>query len=258
MKNLPSICVLFLFNFFYCHREVDSIDNSIVLSHNDYAQASPFTNAYNLEVGYIEADIYLRGGSLLVAHDSNEIDPGRTLRNSYLDPVSEKIKSNAGTIYPDATKSMVLMIDLKTNGEQTIPYLIQLLISYPNLINKKNNLKIVLSGSVPASTNWDQYPDYIWFDGRPTNTYDVHSLKRIAFISTNFKNYSKWDGKDSISKEDDDKILALIDQVHAINKPLRFWATPDTENAWAYLLKRNVDILGTDKVSELCVWLANN
>lgn len=230
----------------------------MVLSHNDYAQIRPFTNAYNNRVGFIEADVYLRHDSLLVAHEPDEIVSEKTLENLYLDSLAERIKANGGTVYPDANQSLVLMIDLKTEGEQTIPVLIQVLISYPNLIAFKSKLKIVLSGSVPSPAAWNQYPDYLWFDGRPTMTYTSEALKRVAYISTNFKNYSQWDGIGIISKAEDEKILSLISQVHAIDKPLRFWASPDTKKAWAYLLKRKVDILGTDNVSELCVWLANN
>jgi len=257
MKSLNSINVLILFYSLNCNSSFDNNDNSRVLSHNDYAQSSPFYNAYNNRVGYIEADVYLRNDSLLVAHEPNEIDPEKTLQNMYLDSLAERIKSNGGTVYPGATESLVFMIDLKTTGEQTIPVLIQILISYPNLIASKNNLKIVLSGSMPAPSTWEQYPDYIWFDGRPTIAYDNKALKRVAYISTSFKSYSNWDGIGLISNDEDERILILIDQVHAINKPLRFWATPDNENAWSYLHKREVDILGTDKVSELCNWLTS-
>lgn len=241
---------------FSCKSQFHDSTNAVVFSHNDYAQISPFTNAYHHRVGYIEADIYLRNDSLFIAHEPDEIDPVKTLQNSYLDSLSAKIKFNGGTVYPEPSKSLVLMIDLKTNGELTIPVLVQALISYPNLIASGNNLKIVLSGSMPLPSIWDTYPDYIWFDGRPTVEYDTNALKRIALVSTNFKNYSNWDGSDSIPNHEDERILALIDRVHAIKKPLRFWATPDTENTWAYLRKRKVDILGTDKVSELCAWLA--
>lgn len=258
MKKFTCISIFFYFHLLYCNSIKEKTGSTVVFSHNDYVQAIPFTNAYNHGIGYIEVDVYLRHDSLLVAHEINEINTEKTLQKLYLDPLSEKIKKNNGTVFPDADKSLVLMIDLKTDGEQTIPILIQILISYPNLITSKSNLKIVLSGSMPSPGTWDQYPDYIWFDGRPTIAYDRNALMRVAFVSTNFKNYSNWNGLDSISEDDDRKIMSLIQQVHVLKKSLRFWATPDTENAWAYLVKRKVDILGTDRVSELCQWLNSN
>ncbi len=256
-SQILGLIYISLFSF-TCKAQFNDSTNSIVFSHNDYAQTSPFTNAYLNRVGYIEADIYLRNDSLFIAHEPNEIDPYKTLQNSYLDSLSEKIELNGGTVYPETSKNLVLIIDIKTNGELTIPVLIKVLISYPKLITNGNNLKIVMSGSMSLPATWDSYPDYIWFDGRPTVAYDTNALKRIALVSTNFKNYSNWDGTDSIPNQDDEKIVTLVDRVHAVKKPLRFWATPDTENTWAYLRKRQVDILGTDKVNELCNWLALN
>ena len=42
-------------------------------SHNDYLQHTPFYQAFNEQFGSIEADIHLRNGLLLVAHDSADV-----------------------------------------------------------------------------------------------------------------------------------------------------------------------------------------
>ncbi|MES1249631.1 MAG: alkaline phosphatase, partial [Chitinophaga rupis] len=42
-------------------------------SHNDYEQKIPFWLAYNEGFGSIEADIFLRGDSLVVAHSTKEL-----------------------------------------------------------------------------------------------------------------------------------------------------------------------------------------
>ena len=47
---------------------------SQIFAHNDYVRAKPFYTAYELGVGYIEADVYLIDGKLLVAHQRREID----------------------------------------------------------------------------------------------------------------------------------------------------------------------------------------
>src|SRR5687767_9933128 len=85
---------------------------SQVFAHNDYVRPKPFYTAYDLGVGYIEADVFLQDGDLLVAHHRNEIVPGRTLEKLYLQPLLEKIQKH-GSVYDDAGRTLTLMIDLK-------------------------------------------------------------------------------------------------------------------------------------------------
>ena len=82
-----------------------------VFSHNDYAQAIPFLNAYQNQVGFIEADVFLRDNALLVAHTEKEIDKNKTLQKLYLDPLKEKIATHEGFVYPDHERTLTLMID---------------------------------------------------------------------------------------------------------------------------------------------------
>lgn len=36
-----------------------------------------------------------------------------------------------------------------------------------------------------------------------------------------------------------------------LNKPIRFWATPDTQLSWKALMEMGVDYINTDKITEL-------
>src|SRR6218665_2012440 len=69
---------------------------SSVFSHNDYLQRVPFYMAYLSEVGYVEADVFLRGSRLLVAHTKEEISDDRNLEEMYLRPLRAVIRSNRG------------------------------------------------------------------------------------------------------------------------------------------------------------------
>jgi alkaline phosphatase len=53
-------------------------------SHNDYENPTPFFVAFDNGFGSIEADIFAIGDSLFVAHNKQNIKPGRTLKNLYL------------------------------------------------------------------------------------------------------------------------------------------------------------------------------
>src|SRR5690349_3094875 len=58
-----------------------------IFAHNDYVRSNPFHTAYNLRVGYIEADVFLVDNALLVAHTRLEINPDKTLERLYLEPL---------------------------------------------------------------------------------------------------------------------------------------------------------------------------
>src|SRR5690606_24836136 len=138
-----------------------------IFAHNDYARAVPFHTAYDLGVGYIEADVFLyENNSLAVAHEEHEIAEGRTLERLYLDPLSEKVRQHKGSVYADPTRSLTLMIDLKTEGVSTLDAIVKVLNQYPQLLSC-GTLHFMISGSVPDPARWEAYPDFITFDGRP-------------------------------------------------------------------------------------------
>ncbi|RAW00016.1 PI-PLC domain-containing protein [Pseudochryseolinea flava] len=221
-----------------------------VLSHNDYEQAVPFSNAYEHRVGFIEADVFLEAGTLVVAHSHDQIDIQKTLTAMYLDPLAEKTAVNNKSAYPDHEKVLTLMIDLKSEGVSTLTTLVNILKNYPSLTSCKT-LKIVISGNVPSMALWNTFPDYIYFDGRPYHSYSKDNLQRIAFISDDFKRYTSWRGIGEPNKEDVLKIKEVLSKCNQQMKPFRFWGVPDTVKAWSFLTDMRVDIIGTDHVTQL-------
>ncbi|MEO5600190.1 MAG: alkaline phosphatase [Cyclobacteriaceae bacterium] len=228
--------------------------SSAVFAHNDYVREKPFFTAYNLQVGFIEADVFLSDGELLVAHHANEIVRSRTLETLYLKPLAIQIHKNKGLIYADAAKELTLMIDLKTKGTPTLNKLVEQVKGYPDLL-ACSTLHFLISGDVPPPSEWKNYPFFIYFDGRPNIQYSTEELKRISMISTSFKDHVKWDGPGEIPDEDRKKITAMMAEVHSKGKQMRLWATPDTENAWNELMKLKVDVIVTDDVSKLIAFL---
>lgn len=111
---------------------------SQVFAHNDYVRKDPFYTAYDLGVGYIEADVFLQDGALMVAHHRNEIADGRTLQTLYLEPLSQKIRQFKGSVYQDPEQKLTLMIDLKTEGVSTLNAIVGLINKYPALMNSPN------------------------------------------------------------------------------------------------------------------------
>ncbi|WP_333819010.1 alkaline phosphatase [Ohtaekwangia sp.] len=222
-------------------------------AHNDYVQPIPFFTAYYQQVGSIEADIFLQRGELYVAHTDKEITPERTLDKLYLAPLAEKIKFHNGAVYAKGTP-LNLLIDLKTEGIPTLQALVQKLKKYPSLTNCAA-LTITVSGSVPDPARWSEFPAYIHFDGRPGVAYTPQQLARVSMISDDFSRYTAWNGKGIIVAADKKKILDVIASVHALDKKIRFWATPDHVNAWRVLQKLQVDYIGTDNVTALATFI---
>ncbi len=226
-------------------------------SHNDYLQKTPFKVAYEQGFGSIEADIFLVNDTLYVAHDRSEIVKENTLKKLYLDSISYYLKKNEGSIYKDKEKGLQLLIDLKTAG-LTLNALICVLEDYKEVFYPRGNVKVVISGNVPESLRFKEYPDFIFFDGRPEIEYTNEELEKIGLISQSLKRYTLWAGKGLPSERDIATIKKVIEKVHALGKPFRFWANPDEENAWKVLMEYGVDYINTDKVKELAEFIGSH
>ncbi|MCW3091637.1 MAG: Phosphoesterase family protein [Ferruginibacter sp.] len=224
-------------------------------SHNDYHQQNPFFGAYNEQFGSIEADIFLWGKLLLVAHDSSELPAGRTFEKLYLEPIASAIEKNNGFVYKDSSRKLQLLIDLKTKGPATMDALLALVKQYPSIIQSRS-VNIVITGSRPPAISYANYPSYISFDGNLDSHYNKIALKKIAMLSDPFENYSKWDGTGELPAADKRTISKWVNKAHRLNKPIRFYGCPDVPAAWKQLLALKVDYINTDHVAGLSDFMA--
>lgn len=219
-------------------------------SHNDYRQRAPFYKAYAHRLSSIEADIYSteKEGELLVAHDRHELSTAPTIDDMYISPLVSLYKQNGGKAWKDSDEPLILLVDLKTPYTSTLDILIAKLQQHPEVFDPAVNpyaIRVVISGSRPNPDQFKTYPSIISFDGSET-AYTAEQLERITMISLNFRNYSKWNGKGNIDKEESDRITQAIQAVHAMDKPIRFWGTPDSETAWSTFRRFGIDYINTD------------
>ena len=220
---------------------------SLIHAHNDYQKPEPLTNALRNKVFSIEADIYLSDNRLLVAHDKKELSVAKRLDRLYLMPIIELFRRYKGTISEDSSYSPVLMIDIKQNGEAALAQLIKLVSQHRPVFDRSVNAKavqLVISGDRGASSRWTSYPSYIYFDGRPKETYDSSTLQRVAFISDSYSNYIN--PQDSITG----RIEQVVKNVHGKGKLFRLWGSPDNYESWKLQQELGVDIINTDMVAE--------
>jgi hypothetical protein len=224
-------------------------------AHNDYKKTEPLTNAIRNKVFSIEADVFLSGGKLLVAHNKNELATASTLDSLYLQPIIGLFSKYKGTISEDTAYAPVLMIDIKENGEPALAVLIKLLATYPSVFDRSVNAKavqIVISGERGPLFKWVSYPSFILFDGRPNEPYDTAKLKRIAFISDNWSLYH------GTHDDNNTRLKQVVEKAHAMGKRIRLWASPDYADAWKLQQRLGIDIINTDKVAECREYFMNN
>ncbi|MBC8154627.1 MAG: glycerophosphodiester phosphodiesterase [Bacteroidetes bacterium] len=222
-------------------------------AHNDYEKPNPLVDAYQQRADFIEADVFLVNGKLVVAHERKQIDTTKTLESLYLNPIVALFEKNGGYVSPRRDYTFSLVIDMKDGFEEVIPKLVEILQMNLAVFNRglnPNAVRIVLSGNRPKPAALFDYPPYIFFDGRPSEVYDSETLQRVALISDSFLGYSRWDGTGDLPDADREKLKRVIRRAHGENKPIRFWAIPDVPNAWKQLRKLGVDVINTDKVAE--------
>ncbi|MCK8494485.1 phosphatidylinositol-specific phospholipase C/glycerophosphodiester phosphodiesterase family protein [Spirosoma sp. RP8] len=223
-----------------------------IFAHNDYVQPVPFATAYEQRADFIEADVWVQNGKLVVVHDQpTTIAP--TLDSLYIKPIAKLFTQYGDKVSPDRDYTFGLMIDVKDDPAVVLPKLIELLqenLSYFNRTANSKAIQVIVSGNRPRIDTYLDYPFLIQFDGRPSEVYDQETLQRVAMISDNFQSYSRWNGIGDIPDVDREKLKRIIKRAHNDNKPMRFWGAPDTPDAWKKLKKLGVDVISTDKVGE--------
>ena len=234
MKNFFLLILLLLSS---------KISAQIIHSHNDYEQKQPFFAAYDLGFDSIEADLYLKDGELCVAHNQKDISTERTLRKLYIEPLLAKIKENGGYPYPNK-KSLHLLLDLKTQGKEIMQVLDIQLKPYKKELK---HIKISISGDMPKPEEFQNYDKMFSFDGRKSLDYSKEGFKRVYIVSASFTDFGKyWAGKEPLSQEVAEKISVFVNEMHAKNKKVRLWGTPNTTLGYETLKALQVDVIGTD------------
>ena len=229
-------------------------------SHNDYANDIPFLTAYYAGFGSVEADVWAVNGELMVAHEEKDISSERTLNELYIQPIVKKFKTNGGKAHAKNDNSLQLVIELKTSVEPTLSLVIHQLDQYPEVFNRKvnkNAVQVIITGNVPLPARFDQYPEYIYFDGDVHQSYNQDQLKRVPLFSQNLKEYTLWNGKANIPPVEFGVIRHLVDSVHQLGCKIRFWDAPDFINAWMTLIDLKVDYINTDKITKLSKYLGS-
>lgn len=231
-------------------------------SHNDYEHEHPLFDALKCNFKSIEADVYLVGDSLFVAHNSEDIKPGRTLRTLYLEPLKNQIKKNKGSVYGNG-EEVILFIDIKDDGLKTYKLLHNILEGYKpyltvfeNGVKKTGNIMVVVSGNRPFDFMKSQKIRYAGYDGRIEDIDSDISSTLMPILSDNWTKCFKWDGKGAMPESEKQKLTAYSKTAKNKGYILRFWNTPNQTAeqriaVWTELKNAGVGLIGADNLEEL-------
>jgi len=247
MKKITRAILVFLLVFL--NTTIKAQTTYKVHSHNDYAQELPFWYAYANASASIEADLFLKNNSLYVTHAEAEIVEGRTFQALYLDKLEKLLESGD-------LRDVQLLIDFKSEAYATLEKLVEVLEGYPKLL-KAGKVRFVISGNRPKPEDYGKYSSFIWFDHQNLDELETIDLKKVALVSTNFKNFSVWNGYGRMTEPDLEAVKAAINKAKKVGKPFRFWASPDTKTGWARLARLGVDYINTDQPALAQQYLTN-
>ncbi|GAB2851467.1 phosphatidylinositol-specific phospholipase C/glycerophosphodiester phosphodiesterase family protein [Streptomyces deserti] len=237
-------------------------------AHNDYEHPRPLLDALDHRFGSVEADIFLVGGQLLVAHDPEDLDPARTLESLYLDPLAARVKANHGSVYRGHRRPLQLLIDIKTEGASTYLELDRHLRRYRHLFTTYAHGR-VSPGPVTAVISGDraarepmaaQTVRRAFYDGRLADLGGPAPASFIPLISDNWTLNFTWRGEGAFPDAEREKLRGIVGAAHARGQRVRFWATPDAagparDALWTELLAADVDHLNTDDLAGLEAFL---
>lgn len=105
-------------------------------SHNDYWRKVPLFSAIHAGCTGVEADVWLFDDELYVGHDTASLTRNRTFTALYVDPLVDILTRNNphtpfyngsrnGVFDVDPDQTLVLMVDIKTDGHETFPFVMR-------------------------------------------------------------------------------------------------------------------------------------
>ncbi|WP_238697500.1 phosphatidylinositol-specific phospholipase C/glycerophosphodiester phosphodiesterase family protein, partial [Streptomyces sp. E2N166] len=228
----------------------------------------PLLDALDHRFGSVEADIYLVGGQLLVAHDPEDLDPSRTLESLYLDPLAARVRAHHGRVYRRDRRALQLLIDIKTEGSSTYLELDRHLRRYKHLFTTYAHGRVfpgavtaVISGDRAARAPMEaQRTRRAFYDGRLTDLGGSAPASFVPLISDNWTLNFTWRGVGAFPAAERRRLRDIVDAAHSRGQRVRFWATPDVagparDAVWAELLAAGVDHLNTDDLAGLEAFL---
>lgn len=235
-------------------------------AHNDYEHERPLLDALDHGFTSVEADVWLRRGRLLVAHEEADLDRRRTLESLYLGPLRKRVAEHDGAVYDDWDGSLQLLVDIKTDGRPTYRAIHRALLRHRALLTRfaprfeQGAVEVVISGNRPLDLMQGQRRRFAGYDGRLSDLSSGLSPRLMPLVSDNWSEHFDWRGEGPMPAAERAELHAMVRRAHASGYRLRFWETPDDPGAartrlWSALADAGVDHLNTDDLAGLSRFL---
>ena len=232
----------------------------LIHSHNDYWRPVPFWTAYSSKLYSYEADIYYVDGQIYVAHDREDIKPENTLEKLYIEPIVSVYKANEGKPWKDAKHGIQLLVDIKDETDPSMQALSEAFGRYPEVFDRSVNpygVQIAITGNFPEPEDFDKWPKFMGIDGRLDIDYTPEQFERVVLISESLRDFVKWNGKGTLIPEQEEKLKEVIDRVHKMGRPIRFWSTPECETTYYIFYNLGIDFVNTDQPAVASAFFSN-
>lgn len=237
-------------------------------AHNDYEHDRPLLDAADQGFTSVEADVYLVGTELLVAHSPQDVRPEPTLRSAYLDPLRQRVRERRGDVLSRYDGVFTLLVDVKSDPLGTYVMLDRLLAEYRDILWRWEDgkpvpgaVQVIVSGFRLKPYMERQQLRYAGYDGRVAE-FGTSRADLVPLISDSFTAQFRWRGVGPMPQEERDRLRRWVRSAHDAGQRVRFYATPDTsptrEKIWAELVAAGVDHLNTDDLPGLRAWLLKN
>jgi len=238
-------------------------------AHNDYEHDRPLFDALDHGFKSVESDIWLVDGELLVAHDREQVQRGRTLRSLYLDPLQTVVSQNGGAAYQGDPDYLTLLIDIKSDAVPTYLALHEELEDYEGMLTKfgprglgDGAVTAIISANRPRELMQQQRVRYAAYDGRLSNLGVATDQTFLPLISDNWTRNFTWRGDGPMPPKERRKLESIVATAHSNGQRVRFWETPEQspqrEAVWEELLAAQVDYINTDHLDALEEFLLQN
>ncbi|KAI8958231.1 PLC-like phosphodiesterase [Daldinia sp. FL1419] len=256
-------------------------------SHNDYWRKVPLFSALHAGCIGVEADVWLFDDDpkLYVGHDEAALTENRTFTSLYINPLVELLNhTNPQTQFYNGTRrgvfdynpgqTVILLVDLKTDGVKTWPYVLEQLeplrsrgwlTSFEDGVVHKRQVTVVGTGNTPFdllaknATYRDAFFDAplkdMWED---PDVSDSASHKEIPIYNDANSLYASTSFGDAVgiilggfSEKQLRTIRGQIKGAHRRGLKVRYWDTPGwpvgiRNKVWHVLMEEGVDILNVD------------
>lgn len=231
-------------------------------SHNDGERERPLHGALELGIASVEADVWLVDGQLLVAHDAEGLAPDLTLRSLYLDPLRERVLERGG-VYSADDQRFQLLIDVKTNAEQTWAAIDRELADYEDVLTTWSAESVIAGGPIQVIVSGERAREsmaasstrFATFDGRIPEDLDAPEPPTfMPMVSQHFA-YLGWRKGMDLNDEIRSRLDDAVERAHAAGRTVRFWSVPDVEHVWDVLLAAGVDVIDAKDLGRLAHYL---